>query len=75
MTNSTTDVHSMMETSMDSVDMAGNMPANVITLITNNNTSTYNKNIPPKKQDEQITSAVMKVLKGYQWNLVANTAK
>lgn len=75
MTNSTTDVHSMMETSMDSVDMAGNMPANVITLITNNNTSTYNKNMPPKKQDEQITSAVMKVLKGYQWNLVANTAK
>lgn len=30
---------------------------------------------PPRKEDEQITSAVMKVLQGYQWSLVPTTTK
>lgn len=29
----------------------------------------------PRKEDEQITSAVMKVLQGYQWSLVPTPAK
>lgn len=29
----------------------------------------------PRKEDEQITSAVMKVLQGYQWSLVPTTTK
>lgn len=29
----------------------------------------------PRKEDEQITSAVMKVLQGYQWSLIPTTTK
>lgn len=55
---------------------------NVISLITtNNNTDMVNANCtkagaaPRKKEDEQITSAVMKVLQGYQWSLVQAPTK
>lgn len=75
MSSRSPNVHTMMETSMDADDHMPAKAANVITLITNNNTLTLNKNAPRKKEDEQITSAVMKVLQGYEWNLVANTAK
>lgn len=67
------------KTEVDNSDnlMIDGKPSNVITLITNNNTlnADCNKNVPRKKEDEQITTAVMKVLQGYQWSLVPNTTK
>lgn len=51
----------------------------------NNNNKSNNKNIilsqasgvgsVVRKEDEQITTAVMKVLQGYQWSLVPTTTK
>lgn len=51
----------------------------VETLVVNYNISTKsnnkgNKNTP-RKEDETITSAVQKVLEGYDWNLVPQTTK
>lgn len=34
-----------------------------------------NVNVSGKKEDEKITSAVMKVLQGYQWSLVPAATK
>lgn len=62
--------------------MTNDTSTNVISLITtNNNSDMVNANCtkgnaaPRKKEDEQITSAVMKVLQGYQWSLVPATTK
>jgi Sox developmental protein N terminal len=43
----------------------------------NNNNSNLNKNKPngARKEDEKITTAVMKVLEGYDWTLVPATTK
>lgn len=51
----------------------------------NNNNKSNNKNIVlsqasgvggvVRKEDEKITTAVMKVLQGYQWSLVPTTTK
>lgn len=66
-------VHKMMANNDDTNKKK--LQSNVITLITNNNSLTCNKNVPRKKEDEHITTAVMKVLEGYEWNLVASTVK
>lgn len=51
----------------------------VETLVVNNNISMKNNNkggkSTSKKEDETITSAVQKVLEGYDWNLVPATTK
>lgn len=51
----------------------------VETLVVNNNISVKNNNKggknTPRKEDETITSAVQKVLEGYDWNLVPATTK
>jgi hypothetical protein len=45
--------------------------------LNNNNNNNLNKNKPngTRKEDEKITSAVMKVLEGYDWTLVPATTK
>jgi Sox developmental protein N terminal len=45
--------------------------------LNNNNNSNLNKNKPNggRKEDEKITTAVMKVLEGYDWTLVPATTK
>lgn len=51
----------------------------VETLVVNNNISVKNNNKggknTPRKEDETITTAVQKVLEGYDWNLVPATTK
>lgn len=52
----------------------------VETLVVNNNISMRNNNKssiknPLRKEDEKITTAVMKVLEGYDWTLVPATTK
>lgn len=51
----------------------------VETLVVNNNISMKNNNKAskslPRKEDETITSAVQKVLAGYDWTLVPATTK
>lgn len=52
----------------------------VETLVINNNVSLKNNNKvgkinPPRVQDEKITTAVMKVLEGYDWTLVPAATK
>lgn len=56
---------------------------NGATGVINNNNNNNNNNIKlngnvigtGKKEDEKITTAVMKVLQGYQWSLVPTTTK
>lgn len=62
--------------------MSDETNGNVISLIgSNNNNNTLNVNGNKnsagtgKKEDEKITTAVMKVLQGYQWSLVPTTTK
>lgn len=53
----------------------------VETLVINNNVNLKNNNKtgkvnhPVRKEDEKITSAVMKVLEGYDWTLVPAATK